>query len=156
MRRDFVPEGRTPDPDLPRHARDYYPGTTAPPGLGRRAADWVPESGKVPEPAEPEDPKAPLNVPKEAPLLENDFVPGGQEFAAEERLPIGFIVDQTEDGKNLVVLGYDKKGRMLVRAQEAEEEAPAPEEAGAKGGESPEEKPAPKKSHKKKVDAEEE
>lgn len=161
MRRDFVPEGRTPDPDLPRHARDYYPEGAAPRGFGQRVADWVPASGKAPEPPEPEDPKAPLNVPQEAPLLENDFVPGGTEYAPEERLPLGFVVDQTEDGKVLVVAGYDKRGRMLVREQEAEEETPA-EEAGAKGGESPEpqaeeehdEQPAPKRSHKKKPAAE--
>ena len=171
MRRDFVPEGRAPDPDLPRHARDYYPGDTAPRGLGQRVrTDFVPEGGlsALPEPERPLT--AMIPEPKEAPLLEKDFVPSiplepepEPQFA---RLPIGTAVGKAADGRAIRITGYDEDGQMMAEVDE--EDAV---EAGAKGGESevdeprrsrafpeaPEEAPstqhpAPKKSHKKKPD----
>jgi hypothetical protein len=159
MKRDFVPEGRSPDPDLPRHARDFYPAGTAPRGFGQRAdTDFVPAGGRAPTPPVEEERPAQLPEPKAAPALENDFVPGVKPDA-EERLPLGFVVDVTEDGIPLVVAGYDKRGRMLVREQQEEAPEEAAAEAGAKGGEVEEEQarteePTPKRAPKKKKDEE--
>lgn len=148
MPRDYLPPGKEEPAPPPTPRRDFIPAKETPRGYGvAPRQDWVPAGGR---PAEPEQPEPSLfPEPKEAPLLDHDFVPGvpnepessGDRSVAEAdairpRLAVGTKVGDY-DGSPLYVIGYDEEGRPRIgHLEPAEEPEAAGEEAGAKGGES--------------------
>lgn len=137
MPKDYYGHDKEPPPPEPQPRRDYIPADKEVRGVGaRRLGDWVPEFG--PLPTLPEPPETTLHAePKEAPLLDHDFIPGiplqeevEPEVSGPPRLAVGTQVGKI-DGKPLFVLGYDAAGVPRI----GDAAAFAAGEAGEKGGE---------------------